>query len=339
MAVLSTTALTIAEWAKRLDPTGKIPVIAELLSQTNDILKRFLFVKANGSTYHREVIRTGLPTVYWRAINQGVPTSASKTRAADEVLGQMEAYSKVDVGLLKLSEEPEATRMSEDVAFMEAMNQEAASSFFYANPADDPNKPLGLAGRYSSTSSSYANSANVIDAGGSTAQNNLSVWLIGFGQQTIFLTFPKGSVAGLEHEDLGKQLIQGSDGSVYTAMVTHYVWRFGIVVKDWRYAVRICNVDVTKLISQTSSSVGDPTYSGALIKLMARAINHIPNRAMASLCWVMNRTAIAGLELQGLDKSASALAVQPALTQFEQAFRGIPICLCDALLDTEDVVA
>ena len=38
MAALSTGALTLADWAKRLDPDGKVPTIVELLEQTNDIL-------------------------------------------------------------------------------------------------------------------------------------------------------------------------------------------------------------------------------------------------------------------------------------------------------------
>lgn len=39
MALLSTGALTLADWAKRLDPNGQVPIIAELLNQTNEILE------------------------------------------------------------------------------------------------------------------------------------------------------------------------------------------------------------------------------------------------------------------------------------------------------------
>src|SRR6266576_2356474 len=67
-ATLSTGALTMMDWAKRLDPNGKIPTIVELLSQTNEILDDMLFVEGNLPTGHRSVIRTGLPTVYWRLI-------------------------------------------------------------------------------------------------------------------------------------------------------------------------------------------------------------------------------------------------------------------------------
>jgi hypothetical protein len=70
MATLSTQALTLADWAKRIDPDGRVPVVAELLSQSNEILEDAVFMEGNLPTGHRVVIRTGLPQVYWRALNQ-----------------------------------------------------------------------------------------------------------------------------------------------------------------------------------------------------------------------------------------------------------------------------
>ena len=99
MAVLTQNVLTLADWAKRLDPDGKVPVVAELLSQSNEILEDAVFMEGNLPTGHRVVIRTGLPTVYWRAINQGIPTSKSTTAQVDEACGMLEAYSEVDKDL------------------------------------------------------------------------------------------------------------------------------------------------------------------------------------------------------------------------------------------------
>jgi len=38
MATLSNNSLTLADWAKRVDPDGRVPIVAELLSQSNEIL-------------------------------------------------------------------------------------------------------------------------------------------------------------------------------------------------------------------------------------------------------------------------------------------------------------
>ena len=60
MATITSGQLTLADWAKRLNPNGSIPVIAELLSQTNAILEDAVFQEGNLPTGHRVMIRTGL---------------------------------------------------------------------------------------------------------------------------------------------------------------------------------------------------------------------------------------------------------------------------------------
>ena len=88
MALLATGALTLSDWAKRLDPNGQVPVVAELLTQTNEILEDAVFMEGNLPTGHRLTIRTGLPQVFYRMINQGVPTSKSVTAQIDEACGK-----------------------------------------------------------------------------------------------------------------------------------------------------------------------------------------------------------------------------------------------------------
>ena len=169
MATLSTTNLTLADWAKRTDPNGSVPVVAELLSQTNEILQDAVFKEGNLPTGERVVIRTGLPTVYWRALNQGIPSSKSTTAQVDEACGMLEARSEVDKDLAMLNGNTAQFRLSEDTAFLEAMNQTQATTMFYGNPATEPKSFLGLAGRYSSLSG--GNATNVITAGGSGSDN------------------------------------------------------------------------------------------------------------------------------------------------------------------------
>ena len=139
MATLANTALTLADWAKRTDPEGRVPVVAELLSQTNEILEDCLFVEGNLPTGHRVVIRTGLPTVYWRALNQGIQNSKSTTAQVDESCGILEARSEVDKDLAELNGNTAQFRLSEDQAFLEAMNQTQASTLFSANAVPTAN--------------------------------------------------------------------------------------------------------------------------------------------------------------------------------------------------------
>ena len=336
---LQTSNLTLADWAKRTDPDGRIPIIAELLSQTNEILEDCVFKEGNLPTGDRVVVRTGLPTVYWRALNQGIPSSKSTTAQVDEACAILEARSEVDKDLAMLNGNTAQFRLSEDTAFLEAMNQTQASTMFYGNPATDAKQFLGLATRYSSLSA--GNSQNIIDAGGDNASTNTSVWLVVWGDQTVYCPFPKGSKAGLIHEDLGEQTVYTTDGSVANRMqayATRYQWKNGLVVKDWRYVVRIANIKVADLILATGTQAQNA--NNALIKLMARALYRVPNMAMGRAAFYMNRTVHSGLSVQALDKSQYVLKVEDGLSQFGTAskflsFLGVPLRRVDAILNTE----
>ena len=343
MSTLSTSNLTLADWAKRTDPDGRVPIIAELLSQSNEILEDCVFKEGNLPTGERVVVRTGLPAVYWRALNQGIPSSKSTTAQVDEAAGILEARSEVDKDLAMLNGNTAQSRLSEDQAFLEAMNQTQATTLFYGNPAVDPKTFLGLAPRYSDIGvGAPQNAQNILSAGGSDATANTSIYLVVWGDQTVYCHFPKGSKAGLIHEDLGEQTVYNSDGTRLQAYSTRYQWKNGLVVKDWRYVVRICNINVTHLLAQDNTQAA--SASTAIIKLMARAMYRIPNMAMGRAAFYMNRTVHSGLSIAALDKSQYVLKINEGLSQFGTpyswlSFLGIPLRRVDAIVNTEAVVS
>ena len=339
MATLSNNSLTLADWAKRVDPDGRVPVVAELLSQSNEILEDCVFKEGNLPTGERVVIRTGLPTVYWRALNQGIPSSKSTTAQVDEACGILEARSEVDKDLAMLNGNTAQFRLSEDTAFLEAMNQTQATTMFYGNPGVDPKQFLGLAARYSD--STAANGQNILKAGGS-GSDNTSIFLVVWGDNTVYCPFPKGSKAGLIHEDLGEQTVYNSDGTRMQALATRYQWKNGLVVKDWRYVVRIANIDVSDLIAQTGTQAA--SAATAIIKLMARSLYRIPNMSMGRAAFYMNRTVHSGLSIAALDKSQYVLKINEGLSQFGMpyswlSFLGVPLRRVDSLLSTEAAIS
>ena len=339
MTTLSTSNLTLADWAKRTDPDGRVPIVAELLSQSNEVLEDCVFKEGNLPTGDRVVIRTGLPTVYWRALNQGIPSSKSTTAQVDEACGILEARSEVDKDLAMLNGNTAQFRLSEDTAFLEAMNQTQATTLFYGNPGVDPKQFLGLAARYSSLSA--ANAQNILSAGGS-GSDNTSIYLVVWGDNTVYCPFPKGSKAGLIHEDLGEQTVYNSDGTRLQALATRYQWKNGLVVKDWRYVVRICNIDVSDLVGQTGTQAASAATN--IVKLMARSLYRIPNMAMGRAAFYMNRTVHSGLSVAALDKSQYVLKINEGLSQFGMpyswlSFLGVPLRRVDAILNTEAVVS
>ncbi|AGF74860.1 major capsid protein [Bartonella australis AUST/NH1] len=336
---LPSSDLTLADWAKRQDPNGKTPIIANLLSRTNEILQDAVYKEGNlPKGGERVFIRTGLPTVYWHALNKGIPSSKSTTTQVDEICSILEARSSVDKDLAMLSENISQFRLSEDIAVLNSMNQEQEQMLFHGDPEKNSEYFLGLAPRYSDMKAE--NGRNILDAGG-RGSNNTSVYLVVWEEQTVYCHFPKGSKAGLIHRDLGEMDITDPEGGKYRGYESLYQWRSGLVVKDWRYVVRIANIDIDDLNEQKGTQA--PNAPTALTKLLEKAISHIPRPERGKPAFYMNRSVHEALVMSILDKSHPALIIEKGLMLFSAPYlllgsRGVPLRRVDALLNTEEVV-
>ena len=327
MATLSSTNPTLADVAARLGPDGKIdPNIVEMLSETNEILNDMTFIEANGFTEHKTTIRSGLPSGTWRKLNYGVQPEKSRTVPIKDSLGMLETYAEVDKALADLNGNSAAWRLSEDRAFIEGLNQTQASTLFYGDSSLDPEKYTGLTPRYSSLSAE--NGINIVDAGG-TGSDNASIWLIVWGPNTCHGIYPKGSPAGLQSRDLGEDTLIDAAGGRYQGYRTHYKWDNGLTLRDWRYVVRIANIDVSDLTKNAASG-------GDLIDLLTQAIELIPNLGMGRPVFYMPRKLRSFLRRQIANKVAAAtLTMEEVAGKKVVAVDGIPVRRTDALLLTE----
>jgi len=335
MAGLGGNVLTLLDWAKRKDPKGNIPIIAELLAQRNEMLLDMQWQEGNLPTGHRTTQRTGLPTAYWRLLNQGIQPSKSTTVQIEDSVGMLEAWSEVDKDLAMLNGNTAEFRLSEATPFIEAMNQQFASTVFYGNSSINPEQFNGLSPRYSTLTATTPISQNVISALGS-GSDNTSLWLIAWGPETIHGIFPNGSKAGLVHEDLGEETVEvtaGIAGNRMRAFRDRYQWKGGIVVKDWRYAIRICNIDVSNLVAKSSAA--------DLVDLMIRAYHRIPFIRMGSPAWYMNRTVFEMLNIQRRDsvQLGGQLNYNVVDGVLQPSCMGIPCRIVDQLTLTEAVVS
>lgn len=327
MGTLSTTNPTLADVAARMTADGKIdPQIVEMLNETNEILDDMTVIEANGFTEHKTTVRSGLPAGTWRKLNYGVQPEKSRTVPVKDSMGMLETYAEVDKALADLNGNSAAWRLSEDRAFVEGMNQTMATTLFYGDSSADPEKFMGLAPRYNSLSAE--NAMNIVDAGG-TGSDNASIWLIVWGPNTCHTIFPKGSAAGLQSRDLGEHTLTDAAGGRYQGYRTHYKWDIGAVLRDWRYVVRIANIDVSDLTKNASAGAD-------LIDKMTEALELIPNIGMGRAAFYMPRKIRSFLRRQIANKVAgSTLTMDEVAGKKVVTFDGVPCRRTDALLLTE----
>lgn len=333
MAAVGSAVLTLLDHAKRSDPDGKTAKIVELLSQTNQILDDMLWKEGNLPTGERCTVRTGLPTVAWRLLNAGVTPSKSTTAQIDEQCGKMEAWSEVDVALANLNGNVGSFRLTEAQAFVESMNQEMAQTIFLGNSGTAPEEFTGLNTRYSSTTA--GNGQNVL-LGGGAGSDNSSIYLVYWGAHSVYGIFPKGSKAGLQHKNWGEQVCEntaGVGGSRLAVYRDQWTWDCGIALRDWRYVVRIANIDISNLVAQSSAA--------DLFNLMIKASHRVPNPGMGRPAFYMNRSCFQMLDIQARDAvgAGGQLSYAEVAGKRIATFRGIPVRICDALTETEATVS
>jgi hypothetical protein len=343
MATISSTFPTLVDVTKRLDPTGGIAYVAEVMSKFNPILEDMAWSEGNLPTGHRYTARAALPGVgsglVWRRFNQGVDPGVSKTEQYDETCGMLEGYSKVDVDLAKLNGNEAAFRLSEDQAFIQGMNIEVANALFYYNSLTNAERPTGLTPRLNSISgvnditNPMAVSQLVVGDASAAGANQTSIWLIGWSPETVFGIFPKGSVSGIQSEDLGRQLILDSNNKQFLAFVTRWQWKLGLCVRDFRYVSRCCNIDVTRWKEDFSQGAD---IAMRMIDQMASIYNLQACRPV----YYMNRATYNMLNKQLVKRQANWLEflVGPDGRRIP-AFMGIPIKYVDAITSTESVVS
>lgn len=328
MSTINTTAPSYADVAKRYDPQYKIDAIVELLAETNPIVEDAVVIEGNLPTGHRTTVRSGLPTAAWRLLNYGVPPSKSRTVQVTDSCGMLEAYAEVDKALAELNGNSAAFRLSEDRAFVEAMNQEMADIIFYGNTALTPEKVLGLSARFASTTAQNGN--QIIKASAVAGADHTSVWFATWGYDSMFLTYPKGSRAGLQHRDLGEVTLDDGNGGRYQGYRTHYKWDLGLVMRDWRYTVRLANIDVPDLTGGTYTT---------LIEDMVKAYHRIHKHGVGRTVIYCNRTVATYLHLLAMKQTNMRLSIDQYAGKPHTMFLGIPIRICDAILDTEALVS
>jgi hypothetical protein len=326
MALLSANNPTLIDVASRLDPNSNIDKIVELLAATNPILQDMTFMEGNLPTGHKTTVRTGLPGVTWRKLYGGVQPSKSTTAQVTDSCGMLEAYAEVDKALADLNGNAAAFRLSEDRAFIEAMSQEMAQTLFYGNEGTEPEAFTGWAPRYNSLSAQNAD--NIIDAGG-TQSDNTSIWLIVWGPNTCHGIYPKGSTGGVRMRDLGEVTVENVDGSQGRAQMyrSHYRWDCGLTVRDWRYTVRIANVDVSDLNTAANTT--------NIINWMIQAAERIPNFGAGRATFYCNRNIREKLRLGILNRVASNLTFETVAGKRVLTFDEIPVQRTDAILNNE----
>lgn len=310
--------------------------IVEILNKSTPLIEDMAFQNGNQLYGHMFRVRAGLPGVTFRAINKGVKPTRSSVKVQTETCAMMEAVSEIDKKLVDMADDQALFRLQESAAFIEEMGQRFEREVWYGDTGWDPQGIMGLSKRYSDLTGPAAD--YILDCGG-TGNDNTSIWLIVHSTESFFGIVPKNSKAGLQHFasgviDLNEYDDDGKALGTFQGYRDRFQWDIGICLKDYRQVVRACNISINALFTETTTT----TIANDLLLTVNRMTNRIYNLNAGRPVFYMSRTLKDFWERQLLTNTYIERSIDQATGKLTTSYKGIPIHLCDMLLDTEERV-
>jgi len=332
MAIIGNTFLNLLDVAAVRD-TAEGGII-EVLNQLTPFYADANVMSANKGSSHMTSMRTGLPTVTWGALYQGIPQSKSGYTSVEDTTGFLEGLDAIDTRLIDLEpENSQKLRAMESLGFMESFAQTIESAIWYSNVAVSPKQFHGLFARYNTLAN-----PNVVDGGG-TGSDNTSIAMVTHGDAQTSLIVPKNIRAGLQTEDMGKQRVLDGNSNPYYVLERIFRQFIGLTVKDWRYNVRIANIDVSDVAAGTVSL--NKLLSKAYYQMQGRRAYKMEKPGEASpgrSVIYMNRQMMQALDAESTNPALNG-ALQLGRMELQgdevRTWRGLPIRETDSLLNTE----
>lgn len=339
MAALGVSLVTLADVAK--SKNKQIGKVAEILVQENPMLNDIPYMEMNEGTIHKEEIRSSLPAIYYRKANQAIPASKTTTEERTFTAAHFESKSQIDAAVAKRGgmDRIAYNRWNQAQGHIQAHAIEHASLTIYGSPTTSNLKTAGLADIYCTTAASEPTSLQVIDGGGSSADLT-SIYRIHWGERACFGIYPAGGTAGLKRTDRSAGNKEVQINALDTTGAAGNFWGYeeqfeidhGLVIKDYRQASRIANIDIDLLKSGAGAA--------DLIDLLISAHYKIHNPQNGVGVWYVNRTIEAFMHKQVRTNVGAGAGFTYDNYEGKKIlmFLGYPVRRADALLNTESQV-
>lgn len=325
-------ALSIADIAAHSRDYGPI---VEILNKRNPILKDIRMVRCNNGTSHKGIIRTSLPDGTFKGFYQGVNSEKATVVQIEEPTKMLQSIALADCDLIDLNENIGNALLQQNKGFIAGLGQHQARTLFYGDENQNPNVYNGLASRYNAYGDNPKfSSYNVINAGG-TGTNLTSIYIVGWGDDKVCGIYPANSVAGLQHRDLGADLVPDSAGRLFRAYRHHYSWSMGLFVADWRYCIRIANIDIAQFANWGTSAWAGPDLGTMIIQALGMKF---PDNTPDGSVMYCSRDVWTMFQIMARDKGNLALSLRQWNGETIDAVNGMPLRICESISTHETVV-
>lgn len=309
-------------------------------------LLEFLPMVASNNVISNVASRTDyIPTPATRRFNEFAAVTSAKNTQINDPIAMFVDWAVQDKELVKIQNSPEEYISDQIDNHVEGFAQKLESEMIYGNLVSDPGSFNGLSTRFHNTAA-YPNGdttwvPNVWD-GGYELGNSTSIWCFEFGKNKVQAIYPVNSPAGLQIETLGEQTwtmpsaLNGllASAKAIQAYVTYLQWKIGLQVVDERCVQRIANINPTPLAA-----------GGFDENILIQALGYLPDQGAApGTVIVVNRTIMNEMNIRAVSQKTNGYYTQNMESgdiwgsRRVTRFQGIPVVMCEKILNTEPTV-
>ena len=320
----------ILDVSTRYTSDGTPLPIAEILTRRKPGFADIPWQEANTTGGHRMGVETELPEAVIRKLNVGVKPSTGRANDITEATSEFASLGQVDKSLADLSNNVADFRVKKNSRHIEAIGQKFEDQLFNGD-AVTLGGIVGLKARYAALSGVLKR--QVISCAG-TGSDLTSMFVVGWGGESVYGIYAKGTKAGIQHTDYGDKLVDDGAGGQYPAYQDWFALQGGLAVEDPRSIVRVCNIDLDAL-----KDAPTPGTDLILVNELIRATHRLEKMGGIRPVIYCNRDIFEWLDIQANNRTILALKQMELDGQQVTAFRGIPIRATDSLGWDETAVA
>ncbi len=177
-------------------------------------------------------VRTDLPTVGFRNLNEGMARSKSQYETRVFSCADISGQIAIDLGVYRRALDPLRLQQAEASGFMEAAFRHVAKQFWYGTTNDAKGFPGIIA-------QMLADTAHEVDATGSSAKS--SVYFVRIARETCQFLFGNGTTIDLQPE-WKEETVNDASGNPFQALTNWLNGAVGARLANKNSVVRIKNI-------------------------------------------------------------------------------------------------
>jgi hypothetical protein len=295
---------------------GNQMAIVDTLAQRTPFMEEGYWTEADDFNSHHILRALTEPSGSDSRINKGTAYEVGTVTPITEILQGLRSMSRVDTELLRRQKDPAAYRASRNAMTVRGMRKTFNDRVLYGNHTIYPDQVDGITTRYNLLALS-----NVVGNGGTSGY---SIWIIKWGLDGLFFTYPRNGSGWIQEEDLRMQLVPDNQTTpqYYTALVSKFTINFGVNVANPDNVRRIANHDATHQF--------DPD-------LLIEEIGNLPDGTDNCVIYVP-RTIMNQMNIEASNKNNAVYSVGEVFGRKITTFFGLPVIMNERLT-TETTVA